>query len=194
MEPGEVVVRGLRQRGGHLVRRLPPSRLSPVAAVAYGALAGAVGTAAMDCVWFARYKRGGGEQGAWAWETAEGLESWDDVAVPGQVGRRLVEGFRGRPLPARWARVTTNAVHWVYGVIWGAQYGIVAASAERPRAAWGVVLGSVVWTSGYAVLPLSGLYKPVWEYDAKTLAKDLSAHLVYGATAGAAFAALARRR
>jgi hypothetical protein len=24
------------------------------------------------------------------------------------------------------------------------------------------------------------LYKPIWEYDAKTLAEDLTAHLVYG--------------
>jgi hypothetical protein len=24
------------------------------------------------------------------------------------------------------------------------------------------------------------LYKPIWKYDAETLAKDLSAHLVYG--------------
>lgn len=96
-------------------------------------------------------------------------------------------------MPERWARVTTNVVHWAYGVAWGAQYGIVAGSAARPRAVWGVALGSVVWTSGYAVLPFSRLYKPMWHYDAKTLAKDLSAHLVYGVTAGTAFVVLARR-
>jgi hypothetical protein len=32
--------------------------------------------------------------------------------------------------------------------------------------------------SGYVILPLAGLYKPIWEYDARTLADDLSAHLV----------------
>lgn len=164
-----------------------------MAALGRGALAGAVGTAAMDALWFARYRRGGGQQGPLGWETADGVDSWDDVPVPGQVGKRLVEGFLGRPLPERWARVTTNVMHWAYGVAWGAQYGIVAGSTARPRAVWGVALGSVVWTSGYAVLPFSGLYKPIWQYDAKTLAKDLSAHLVYGATAGAAFAVLARR-
>ena len=31
------------------------------------------------------------------------------------------------------------------------------------------------------------IYKPIWEYDAKTLAKDLSAHLAYGAGTGSAF-------
>jgi hypothetical protein len=30
------------------------------------------------------------------------------------------------------------------------------------------------------ILPASKRYKPIWEYDAKTLANDLSAHLVYG--------------
>lgn len=60
------------------MRHRPASQLSPVAALARGALAGAVGTAAMDALWFARYRRGGGQQGPLAWETAEGVDSWDD--------------------------------------------------------------------------------------------------------------------
>ena len=47
--------------------------------------------------------------------------------------------------------------------------------------------------AGYVVLPAAGLYKPIWEYDAKTLAKDLSAHLAYGAGTGAAFWLLRRQ-
>ena len=35
--------------------------------------------------------------------------------------------------------------------------------------------------------PLAGLYQPIWEYDAKALTSDLSAHLAYGAGTGAAF-------
>jgi len=37
------------------------------------------------------------------------------------------------------------------------------------------------------VLPEGGLYQPIWKYDAKALAIDLSAHLAYGAGTGAAF-------
>jgi hypothetical protein len=37
-----------------------------------------------------------------------------------------------------------------------------------------------VWATGYVVLPAAKLYQPIWEYDRVTLAKDLSAHLVYG--------------
>ena len=40
--------------------------------------------------------------------------------------------------------------------------------------------GTAVWGSDYVILPAGGFYKPIWEYDAKTLAGDLSAHLAYG--------------
>ena len=43
-----------------------------------------------------------------------------------------------------------------------------------------------------SVLPLAGVYKPIWEYDARTLGVDLSDHLVFGVTTGAVFAALTR--
>jgi hypothetical protein len=46
-----------------------------------------------------------------------------------------------------------------------------------------------VWGTSYLVLPEAGLYKPIWEYDSKTLAKDLAGHLAYGAGTGAAFLA-----
>jgi hypothetical protein len=44
-----------------------------------------------------------------------------------------------------------------------------------------------VWLQSYAVLVPAKLYKPMWEYDAKTLWEDLSAHLVYGLTTATAF-------
>jgi hypothetical protein len=49
-----------------------------------------------------------------------------------------------------------------------------------------------VWLAGYARLPLAGVYKPIWESDARTLGKDLSADLVYGVTTSAVCAALTR--
>jgi hypothetical protein len=46
--------------------------------------------------------------------------------------------------------------------------------------------------SGYVVLPLFGVYEPIWKYDLKTLANDLSAHLVFGTASAAAFALLSQ--
>ena len=166
--------------------------VSPLAAVLAGSTAGAVGTAAMDLVWFARYRRGGGQQRLWAWETGEGVDKWDDASAPGQVGRRLAEGFTERELPDRWARTTTNLVHWATGLAWGAQFGLLAGSTRRRSWRLGLLLGPIVWLAGYVLLPLAKLYKPIWEYDPETLARDLSAHVVYGAATGAAFAALTR--
>jgi hypothetical protein len=168
------------------------AKVNPVGAVTLGAAAGAVGTAAMDLVWYRRYRNGGGQQWLLAWETADGVDKWDDASAPGQVGRRLVEGFTLCELPDRWARTTTNVVQWATGLAWGAQFGIAAGSTKRRSWALGLQFGPLVWLASYVLMPLARLYKPIWEYDAKTLGKDLSAHAVYGAATGAAFAALTR--
>jgi hypothetical protein len=156
-----------------------------------GALGGAVGTAAMDAVLYLRYRRGGGQQGPLEWEFSSSVKTWDGVSAPGLVGRRLLEGFLGRDVPDQWARSTQNVMHWATGMGWSAQFGAVAGSAKHRSWAWGLVLGPVVWSTGYVILPLAKIYKPMWDYDAKTLAKDLSAHLVYGVTTGVAISALA---
>jgi uncharacterized membrane protein YagU involved in acid resistance len=71
-------------------------------------------------------------------------------------------------------------MHWGYGTLWGALYGIVAGSLPKQRVSYGLSFGASVLASDYVILPAAKLYKPIWEYDPKTLAKDLTAHLVYG--------------
>jgi hypothetical protein len=164
--------------------------VTPLGAIARGLLAGAVGTAAMDALLFARYRRGGGEQRAAAWETSAGLSAWEDAPAPAQVGRRLVEGLFQVELDPRRARLVNNVTHWAYGMLGGAQLGVAAPSLGRFHVAYGLPFGASVWGAGYVVLPAMGLYKPIWEYDAKTLANDLGAHLVYGLATAATLAKL----
>jgi len=161
-------------------------QMTPLAAVAGGLLAGAVGTACMDTARYLMYRRGGGADSPLGWEFAP-VESWAKAPDPGQVAKRVIEGFTQRELPDRWAFPVSTAMHWSFGSGWAAAYGIVAGSLPRPRAWYGLPFGATVWTSGYIVLPEGGLYKPIWEYDVKTLAKDLGAHLVYGAGTGVTF-------
>jgi Protein of unknown function (DUF1440) len=161
---------------------------SPVAAIVRGALAGVAGTVAMDLLLFARYKRGGGSDSFAAWEFSADVDTWDQAPAPAQVGRRLVEGLFQRPLPDSRAALVNNITHWGYGTFAGVQYGIVASSLRKPRVAYGLPFGAGVWAAGYVVLPAAGLYKPIWQYDRKTLAKDLSAHLLFGVTTASAFA------
>jgi len=166
--------------------------ITPLGAIARGVVAGAVGTAAMDLIWFGRYRRGGGTSNLVDWEFSRGLNDWEAAPAPTQVGERLVEGFLQRELKPDKAALTNNATHWGYGVLRGALFGIVAWSLPSARVRYGAIFGPLVWASAYAVLPAAGLYRPMWEYDAKTLAKDLSAHLGYGLGTAAAFRALAR--
>ena len=164
-------------------RKAPSPRRSaatPVGAVARGLVAGAVGTAAMDALWFARYRRGGGQNGPAAWEFSADIPDWDQAPAPAQVGKRIVEGLFERELAPGRAGLMNNVTHWGYGMLAGLQYGIVASSLRTPRILYGLPFGATVWAAGYVVLPAAKLYQPIWEYDRKTLAKDLSAHLVFG--------------
>jgi len=71
----------------------------------------------------------------------------------------------------------------------GAGYGLIAGSLPRAPIGYGPPFGALVWSGGYVVLPAAKLYEPIWKYDAKTLADDLSAHLVYGLATAAAWRA-----
>lgn len=162
---------------------------TPLGAVLRGVVAGAAGTLAMDLVQFVRYRSGGGDQPFGRFEL-QGVESWDQAPAPAQVGRRVVEGLFQRQLHASQANLVNNVVHWSYGLGWGALFGLGAGSARRPRVRWGPLLGTVVFLGDYAALPPTGLYEPIWHYDAKTLAKDWGDHLVYGSAVGLLFWAL----
>jgi hypothetical protein len=134
----------------------------------------------MDTFLFARYRRDGGGSSAQDWESSAGVTNWEEAPAPAQVGRRVLEGLFGIELPPTRARLVNNAMHWGYGIFNGAQYGIVAESLPTPRIRYGLPFGATVWAGDYVILPAAKLYKPIWAYDVKTLANDLSAHLVYG--------------
>jgi hypothetical protein len=158
--------------------------------VVAGALAGAVGTAAMDVVQYRRYRRDGGGERPVAWETAEDVKTWDQASARGRFGEMVESVVTGHEPPQSWARPTTNLVHWATGVGWAISYGVLASVTSKHPVARAVAFGPVVWLSGYAILPLAKVYEPIWKYDSRTLGKDLSVHLVYGAATTAAFAAL----
>ena len=126
------------------------------------------------------------------------LSYYQMCSLPLIAAARTAEKLRttltGRPPPDAWARATTNAVHWATGIGWGIQYGMLAGRTSRHPWLLALALGPAAWLSGYVILPLTKVYKPIWDYDARTLGEDLSAHLVYGAATAAAFAALDRRR
>lgn len=161
--------------------------VTPLGAVVRGLAAAVVGTAAMDVLLFVRYRRDGGKASFAAWEFSSDVATWDEAPAPAQVGQRLVDGVFGRALSPDRISLVNNITHWGYGVLGGAQYGVLAGSLRHPRIVCGLPFGAMVWAASYVVLPAAKLYKPIWEYDRVTLAKDLSAHLVYGLATATAF-------
>ena len=190
---------------------------SPMGAVLRGVLAGAAGTAVMDLFWHgwrqlrgetATPPSGGGPSpasrastpppalgtGTSAWPDEESDEEWSLAPTPAQVGKQFYEGVTQRTLEARFARVAGTAVHWAYGMWWGGVFGLAVGSTRRRRTAWGPLFGAAVWGTSYLLLPVTGLYRPIWESRPAELAPDLAAHLIYGTGTAVAFGLMARDR
>ena len=157
--------------------------------IARGAAAGAIGTLTMDLLWYARYRRGGGEHSFPEWEITRDVKDWSEAPAPGQMARKVLEGVTGREVPVERAAAISNAMHWSYGVVWATTYSVVTKATGR-RWWTGALFGATVWASDYVILPLAGVYEPIWRYDVETLAEDLSAHLVLGTATDAALRAL----
>ena len=126
-----------------------------------------------------RARRQGSDVAFLDWEITRNLERWEDAPAPAQMGRKIIAAVTGEDPPVERAAAISNTLHWTYGTSWAAAYAFAF-----PRPPWwgGLALGTVVWASDYITLPLAGVYKPIWKYDAVTLSKDLSAHLVFGVT------------
>ena len=149
--------------------------------LARGVVAGLAGTAAMTAYQLAVAKLQGKPL------ATPVPHRWADAPAPAQVAKRVADAVgQGRRFTREDVPLLTNAMHWLYGVGWGALYGAV-----RPPGG-GVALGTTVWAASYAELVPLGIYQPPWKYPAKDLALDLSYHLVYGVGVAAAFAALER--
>jgi hypothetical protein len=173
----------------HHPRRLTSTLCSTIRGVA----ASAVGTLAMDLWLYRGYRHDGGTAGFPAWESSEGVMSWEKAPAPALVAKRLLERALDHDVSPRYARSLNNATHWGFGLATGGAYGLLLGS-RKPNLWYGLPFGAAVWAGGYAVLPRLGVYEPIWKYDLGTLRKDLRAHLVFGTATAAAFRLLAGGR
>jgi hypothetical protein len=159
-----------------------------------GVAGGIVATAAMDALWYRRYRAEGGEDGFSTWEFSTPANTFDDDApAPARVAKRIADTV-GFELPDSSVATANNLVHWTTGVGWGKVAGLASAALPLPALVVGLVTGATAWGTSYAVLGAAGIYRPIAEYDSETLWKDLSAHLVFGAALGAALTIFGPRR
>jgi hypothetical protein len=147
-----------------------------------GIVAGAAGTLAMDLLWYGRYRADGGEDGFAAWELSTGsTSSFEEASAPGQVARKVADAV-GIDLPDDRAGLATDVVHWGTGMGYGVGHALL--QHRRGAVVGGLLTGAGAFANSYATLGAIEVYEPPWAYDATTLGKDLSAHLVYGAVVG----------
>jgi hypothetical protein len=165
--------------------------MTTLASTVRGVAASALGTLAMDSSLYREYRRDGGKTAFPAWESSEGITTWENAPAPALVAKLLLEAVLKRDLSPRYARFLNNATHWGFGLAAGGGYGLLLGSRRDPKLWYGLPFGAAVWGSGCVVLPQFGVYEPIWKYDLETLWKDLSAHLVFGTATAAAFRLLA---
>jgi hypothetical protein len=170
-----------------MARRKQRSALTGVAlGLAAGAAATGVMTAYQEAVSRARGKSQLREQ-------AKEPRTWAEAPAPAQLAKRVSEGLFSRRVTKKQAPAVTAAMHWAYGTSLGALFGLVQSRARPPAALHGLAFGTAVWAWAYLMLPALKIYEPIWRYPPKTLAVDLSHHLVYGLSLAGAYAAIAER-
>ena len=154
------------------------SDLTPVGAIARGAVGGAAATGVMTAAQTAYYKATG----------AEGS------TTPGEVAKRILEGVFGRAVSDDDLPKLTTRMHWLYGTLWGTALGIAAASGcgRSGVLGRGLGFGLVVWGASLVQLPAMGLAPSIWEMPPASIAPDVGFHLVYGLAGAAAWEVVGR--
>lgn len=95
----------------------------------------------------------------------------------------LVQKFGRRdPLPEHAAVPLAHALHYGYGAMAGATFA--ASVSDRSRLPWmirGSAYGFLLWAVSFCgYVPLLGIYKPAWQFEAQEREVTLLAHGTYG--------------
>jgi hypothetical protein len=148
-------------------------RLSDVAgAVGKGLFAGAAGTALMTVSSTLEAKL-----------TGRGSSS----APADAAGKVLGVQPRDEAGEARFS----NAVHWGYGISWGAVRGLIALTDPSPPAATATHFAAI-WGSSLVMLPALDVAPAPWKQPPSGLATDAFHHTVYAVGTSAAYVLLDR--
>jgi hypothetical protein len=165
-------------------------RLSPLAALTEGLVAGLAGALAQE-VFFALTKRITPPMPQHVFTPPE--HEQESETPTHTVARRVVEDLAQRG-PLRHPRLASELVHYAYGSAWGGLYGIVAGSIPTLRSVQGGALfGLFVWAvSDDFILPAFNLSAWPGKYPLENHVHAIAAHVVYGAAASASLNALTR--
>ena len=172
---------------------------SAAAALTRGLGAGLIGTTGMTALQelsiLVRKARQNGSEPEASDDPKRNEDPWSHAPAPAQLTKRVLEAVFHEEVHADRIKLLTNLTHWGYGTSLGVMYGLVQRKVPfrtRPLVG-GPLYGLGAWAQSYAMLVPLGLYEPPWHYPAKSIAKDLSYHLVFGAGCATGYKLLSRR-
>jgi hypothetical protein len=166
--------------------------VSPVRALAYGMIAGAVGSA-VQSLFFRATARVAPPPVPDAFVPPEPAQLGELQTET--VARRIVEHVLVRELGPQQKERGGQLVHYAFGAAWGGLYGLACETWPSACSPLGsLAFGSLVWVVGdELLLPAVRLSGEPRAYPLATHAYAFAAHAVYGLAAYGAYALLRRR-
>lgn len=117
-----------------------------------------------------------------------------EESAPMKVGRVALEQV-GVEVPEEARPKLGQVVHFAYGTLWGAAYGLLRHRFPRLPRASGLLFGAALWLLGdELMLPALDLAPPAPRFPKETHLRALAAHLAYGASVEQGFRLLGRAR
>lgn len=112
----------------------------------------------------------------------EGETKGDDATV--KAARKISRNVFHHTLTPSEKKTAGPAVHYGFGTLTGAVYGVLAELVPTVTLGAGAPFGTAVWLGADEIsVPAFGLSDPPWESPPAVHVKALAAHLVYGVAA-----------
>jgi uncharacterized membrane protein YagU involved in acid resistance len=116
-------------------------------------------------------------------------EAAEDATM--KASDRIARTVHFRPLSPQEKAKAGPVVHYAFGTLMGALYGLTTEYFPEARAGFGTLFGTVLFAvADEAAVPLAGFSGKPTEYPASSHLRALASHVVYGASAEAVRATL----
>jgi hypothetical protein len=132
---------------------------------ARGAIAGAVGTAAMTFAYKTEHRMR---------PDVKGQLDYDDSLVPGQI---VADVLHLGPVTDSEKAELKMALLWGYGSAFGVMHRTLRRGLPEPYAS--LVFGGMLMSATFSLFPLLGHTPPPWKWPRDVLATALGTHLAY---------------
>ncbi|MBA2453208.1 MAG: DUF1440 domain-containing protein [Chloroflexia bacterium] len=166
---------------------------SPLEVTIKGAVAGLAGTAVLTQV----MQRGPQLMEEKLGIAIAGSDSPAEAEAPedprAELAEKVATGVFETNISQESKETASQAIHWGYGALWGAIFGIVHSSLKLPLLLHGTIFGSLVATVASTLVPAMGLAPSSKEQPKKMSAMQFVNHLIFGWAVALTFHVLTMR-